>query len=187
MCGGGTLLIVSNHQPHGCLLNRLFRRRSKKTSKLRVTGPVNSPHKGPVTREMFPFDDVIMLYHRVISIAYKSRGNWVLPHSLLCSLMICTNNRVHHGQMVTYVCLHITLHHLYHHGDAYQSIERPNCLSGIFCRGVSKIKSILSILFHATYRAVCSVYPLVLRWLWEYVCFILLLASNLWCEPFNNI
>ena len=29
---------VSNHQPHGCLLNRLFRRRSKKTSKLRVTG-----------------------------------------------------------------------------------------------------------------------------------------------------
>ena len=24
-------------------------------------GPVNSPHKGPVTRTMFPFDDVIML------------------------------------------------------------------------------------------------------------------------------
>ena len=29
---------VSNHQPHECLLNRLFRRRSRKTSKLRVTG-----------------------------------------------------------------------------------------------------------------------------------------------------
>ena len=29
---------VSNHQPHDCLLNRLFRRRSKQTSKLRVTG-----------------------------------------------------------------------------------------------------------------------------------------------------
>ena len=28
---------VSNHQPHDCLLNRLSRRRSKKTSKLRVT------------------------------------------------------------------------------------------------------------------------------------------------------
>ena len=24
-------------------------------------GPVNSPHKGPVTRKIFPFDDVIML------------------------------------------------------------------------------------------------------------------------------
>ena len=28
---------VSNHQPHGWLLSRLFRRRSKKTSKLRIT------------------------------------------------------------------------------------------------------------------------------------------------------
>ena len=57
---------VSNHQHHQCLLNRLFGRRSKKTSKLRVTGlcsprPVNSPHKWPVTREMFPLDDVIMI------------------------------------------------------------------------------------------------------------------------------
>ena len=50
-----------NHQPHDCLLNRLFRHRSKKISKLRVTGlcegnspgPVNSPHKGPVTQKMF--------------------------------------------------------------------------------------------------------------------------------------
>ena len=62
---------VSNHQPYGCLLDRLFGRRSKKTSKLRVTGlcvgnspvPVNSPHKGPVTRKMFPFDDVIKKHH----------------------------------------------------------------------------------------------------------------------------
>ena len=56
---------VSNHQPHGCLVNRVFRRRSKKTSKLSVTGLCvrNSPgpvNKGPVTREMLPFDDVIM-------------------------------------------------------------------------------------------------------------------------------
>ena len=55
--------------PHDCLLNRLFRRRSMNTSKLRVTclcvrgihrGPVNSPHKCPVTRKIFPFDDVII-------------------------------------------------------------------------------------------------------------------------------
>ena len=39
---------VSNHQPHDCLLSRLFRRRSKKTSKLRVTGLCagNSPGTG---------------------------------------------------------------------------------------------------------------------------------------------
>ena len=29
---------VSNHQPHDCLLDRLLRRRSKKTSKRRLTG-----------------------------------------------------------------------------------------------------------------------------------------------------
>ena len=29
---------ISNHQPHDCLFNRLFRHRSKKTSKLHVTG-----------------------------------------------------------------------------------------------------------------------------------------------------
>ena len=59
---------LSTHQSYDCLLNRVFRRRSKKTSKPRGTGlcegesrlPVNSPHKGPVTRKMFPFDDVIM-------------------------------------------------------------------------------------------------------------------------------
>ena len=73
---------VSNHQPHHWLLNRLYRHRSKKTSKLRVTGLsvcrskkisklrviglcvygefTGDPHKWPVTRKMIPFDDVIM-------------------------------------------------------------------------------------------------------------------------------
>ena len=45
------------------------RRRSKKTPMLRITGlcegihrwPVNSPHKWPVTRKMFSFDDVILI------------------------------------------------------------------------------------------------------------------------------
>ena len=39
---------VPNHQPLDCLLNHLFRRRSKKTSKLRVTGLCagNSPVTG---------------------------------------------------------------------------------------------------------------------------------------------
>ena len=58
---------VQNHQHHDCLLNRLFWRR-KKTSKLCVTGlcagnsPVTGefPEKRPVTRKMFPFDDVII-------------------------------------------------------------------------------------------------------------------------------
>ena len=57
---------ISNNQRLACLLNRLFRHSSKKTSKLRVTDlyegnlPMNSPHKRPLTRKMSPFDDVIM-------------------------------------------------------------------------------------------------------------------------------
>ena len=45
---------VSNHQPNGCLLNRLFRRRSKKTLKLRVTGLCvgNSPGTGEFPAQM---------------------------------------------------------------------------------------------------------------------------------------
>ena len=60
---------VSNHRRLDCLLNRLFRRRSNTPSKLRVTDlwegnpsvtASGSPHKGPVKRKMFPFDDAIM-------------------------------------------------------------------------------------------------------------------------------
>ena len=42
---------ISNHQPRDCLLNRLFRRRSKKTSKLHVTGlgAGNSPLTGELS------------------------------------------------------------------------------------------------------------------------------------------
>ena len=45
---------VSNHQPHHCLLNRLFGHRSKKTSKLRVTGLCvgNSPGTGEFPAQM---------------------------------------------------------------------------------------------------------------------------------------
>ena len=54
---------VSNHQPHHCLLNRLFRRSWKKTSKQGIhRSPGNSPYKWPVTRKMFAFDDVIMRF-----------------------------------------------------------------------------------------------------------------------------
>ena len=60
---------VSNHQPHDCLLNRLFRRRSKITSKLRVTGLCagNSPMTGefPAQRACYAGNNSIWWRHRV--------------------------------------------------------------------------------------------------------------------------
>ena len=72
---------VSNHQPHGCLLNSLFRHMSKKTSKLRVTGhcegkpPVTGefPAQRAVTRKMFPLDEsfwLILKYGWIYTMKY---------------------------------------------------------------------------------------------------------------------
>ena len=100
---------VSNQQPHDRLLNHLFMRRSKKTSKLRVTGlcgentPVTDefPAQRAATRKMFPFDDVIMkfeitngniivltqeelpmtLYRKVSNISRTLVGNKIVDHS----------------------------------------------------------------------------------------------------------
>ena len=59
---------VSNHQPNDSLFNPLCRRRTKKNTKAPRHRPlwgkftVNSPHKGPVTRKMFPFDHITIAW-----------------------------------------------------------------------------------------------------------------------------
>ena len=68
----------SNHQPHECLLNRSFRCRSKKTSKLRVTGLCagNSPVTGEFPAQMARNAENVFIWwrHHVIHIfVYISR------------------------------------------------------------------------------------------------------------------
>ena len=50
-------------------------------------GPVNSPHKWPVTRKMFPFDDVIMrwlfsaFYHHLYTRRHRNKNiYWFIYH-----------------------------------------------------------------------------------------------------------
>ena len=57
--------------------------------------PVNSPHKGPATRKMFPFDDVIM--HSVIAIQHTSRKNGI------------TYTVIRHASMVLVTSIYIEL------------------------------------------------------------------------------
>ena len=108
---------VSNHQPQDCLLNRLFRCRSKKTSKFRVTElgwgihqwQVNSPHKGPVMQKMFPFDDVIMnqwvLYehkwYHVITVFIAAV--WYIKSKATYSSKIDFSYTFSHGNMNSFV------------------------------------------------------------------------------------
>ena len=57
---------VSNQQPHHCLLNRLFRRKSKKTSMLRVTGLCagKSPETGEFSAQMASNAEKVSIWWR---------------------------------------------------------------------------------------------------------------------------
>ena len=67
---------VSNHQPHGCLLNRLFRWRSKKTSKLRVTGLCvgNSPGTGEFPAQSASYAENVAIWWRHHALRYHVYG-----------------------------------------------------------------------------------------------------------------
>ena len=80
---------VWNRQPHDCLLNRIVGRRSKKTSKLRVTGLCagNSPVTGEFPAQMASnAENVSILWrHHVMHICI-TRPHW--------SNMVCQNHLV---------------------------------------------------------------------------------------------
>ena len=73
---------ISNHQPHHCLLNRLFRRRSKKTSKLRVTGLCegNSPVTGEFPAQMACNMENVTIWWRHHDIGETVTSNYDTPH-----------------------------------------------------------------------------------------------------------
>ena len=62
---------VSNHEPHDSLLNRLFRRRSKKTSKLRVTG-LCAPGTGEYPAQMASDAENVYIWwrHHISTFSY---------------------------------------------------------------------------------------------------------------------
>ena len=71
---------VSNHQPHDCLLNGLFRRRSKETWKLRVTGLCvgNSPGTGEFPAQMASNCPYIVMWLtlRIVFVAEDLVSTW---------------------------------------------------------------------------------------------------------------
>ena len=99
---------VSNHQPHDCFstvyLDTDQRKHQSSASLAFVRGfhrrPVNSPHKWPVTRKMFPFDDVIMMKtktlkgnsHKFVLLFKKTPLKWY--HRWQCDDSFCLICRV---------------------------------------------------------------------------------------------
>ena len=70
---------VSNHQPHNCLLKRLFKRRSKKTLKLRVTGLCDSPATGEFPAQRASSTENVFIWwrhHMMPTNTAKPRPTW---------------------------------------------------------------------------------------------------------------
>ena len=92
---------VSNHQPHDCLLNRLSIRRSKKTSKLHVTGLCegNSPGTGEFQAQMVSNAENVSIWWR-----YHVKVN-ELWFSRTYNKLFCSTNKYllrNVGQMLSY-------------------------------------------------------------------------------------
>ena len=79
---------VSNHQPHDCLPNRLFWRRSKKTSKLRVTGLCagNSPGTGE-------FPSQVASNAENVSIWWRHHDKWLCTSTVASQITGSTTVR----------------------------------------------------------------------------------------------
>ena len=88
---------VSNHQPYDCLLNRLFRCRSKKTSKLRVTGLCagNSPVTGEFPAQKASYAENVFIWwrHHVLLSPHRNKAqqNRVCISCSTCKLHAVNN------------------------------------------------------------------------------------------------
>ena len=67
------------------------------------SGPVNSPHKWPVTRKMFPFDDVIMICADYVSTKWFN-GLKVVLKSFLLRLVCSVIYLLRYGQNLGITC-----------------------------------------------------------------------------------
>ena len=91
-----------NHQPHDCLLKRLFRRRSKKTSKLRVTGLCagNSPGIGEFPAQMA--SDA-----RNVSIWWRHHGMQTFNAASKCTVFYCRRPYLTHSNYIPKTIRHM--------------------------------------------------------------------------------
>ena len=86
----------SNHQPHHCLLNRLFGRRSKKTSKPCVTGLCvgNSPVTGEFSTQMDSNTENVSIWwsHHGLPLTYCSAVPFIMQSTFNLGCMFCLSH-----------------------------------------------------------------------------------------------
>ena len=89
---------VSNHQPHHRLLNRLFRRISKKTSKLRVTGLCvgNSPGTGEFPVQLASNAENVSIWwrhHDCNDLEFTTYTSFSRTQDIFCRYLLKKTNR----------------------------------------------------------------------------------------------
>ena len=132
---------VSNHQPHGCLLNHLLRRWSNKTSKLRTTGLCagNSsvvgefPVQGASSMEFFSiswrhhdliWNSFLSSSHRLSSSTQTRHGGYDLSEvrygvTHLYSIVSCGGNLL--------IDYHLSIHSRLHASDKSNMYHHQKC------------------------------------------------------------
>ena len=135
---------VSNHQPRDCLLNRLFRRRSKKTSKLRVTGLCagNSPGTGEFPAQMASNAENVSISwrHHGFNLIYYRSATKLNKTQTMRIFLVCTvdsmiryanlsgklTGQVAQSQMISYRLANLSTDQIYQSYSHHADFARPD-------------------------------------------------------------
>ena len=122
---------VSNHQPRDYLLNRLFRRKSKKTAKLRVTGLCagNSPVPGEFPAQMASYAENVSIWWRHNGLHYWEPLKNIKPYHVGLAYLGKQGNILDTGALspdrdrgnrkkrILFSCLRVNLSDMQHFND----------------------------------------------------------------------
>ena len=104
---------VSNHQPHDCLLSRLFRRRSKKISKLLVTGLCewNSLVTGEIPAQRASDAEIVSFWwrHHGVFTGIQRRRNINVTRSISSykQMSLVSKGAFAYGICATVMCIYV--------------------------------------------------------------------------------
>ena len=97
---------ISNHQPLDCSLNRLFGRRSKKTSKLRVTGLCvwNLPGNGEFPTQRASKAENVSIWWRHHEVGNKDKAQHYTHNDIYAHIWLDIWNKSHQNEKEHIVC-----------------------------------------------------------------------------------
>ena len=163
---------VSNHQSHNCLLNRLFRRRSKKTSKLGVTGLCagNSPGTGEFPTQMASNAENVSIWWRHHGAVSPREKGWRL--SGVDGIERQGIRYYGHFDISGHSFVQFAIWQVFWRNKYLVSVYKPQNTSMIYCHKGPTQTFAFSILFSNTERQIIALnlIPFVKRYIYYFTC-----------------